>query len=633
AELEVFLPGRDAFETLEAKLEHPRQGHIAVPLETNGAVLIAGGSGAGQPLSTTEIFEPWDNRIVAAGELTAPRVALAGVALEDGGVLALGGRNADGASRSCGVLTPGIALRFTQTRYRPLEVAVIQGSVGTTLPAPVTMALSLQRINLTTGVTVAANDRLLVQSITIPVSGNLPQTAVMNVVRDDIGHDFVLRAGRETAAQARFGVRLTTALTLSPALPVIAGSPARMRLTLTADGAPVNMSGTRTAVVGARSAATITLSDLAASSISEFSICCETAPGVVQTSGRYSGNVFLEPSSVAGTIIIGNPAPAVRIAPAALRLQEPGQILVEVQFDAASIDPNAPPRGTLALSRNGTVIATAPLANNLVLDSGIPRGALFPFTPSAADRRTTPCFMVEYAGDSRYTAIRSPITCLSVGPAATGLQVSIGTSTVYTLGENRTVTARLTWPDSVGIVGRTVNVTAGGQSVAAITLTPDPTGRGIATGSASVKLPFQTGAVVFTYPQSGDLSLASNTIRTTMAPVSTTMLINVPSPTTNPFTVRYTLRLNTGGVSLPPGTNVGGSVQILDGTEVLATQTLPALPGISDGTSNTITFEAPTIPGLLTNVIRPLGQRTIRVRFTGSPLFAASEATAVVTVQ
>jgi hypothetical protein len=267
-----------------------------------------------------------------------------------------------------------------------------------------------------------------------------------------------------------------------------------------------------------------------------------------------------------------------------------------------------------------------------------PGVALFPFTPAAVDRRKGACLSARYEGDPRYVATTSPVTCITIGPAITALDVSVGPSTTYTLGAFQTLTATLTWPDSVGIVGRTVNVSAeNGAAIATITLTPDPTGKGIATGSAQIKLPFQAGILTFTYPQSGDLALAQKSIKTTMSPVSTTMQPTARSPVTNPFSVLYNLRLNTGGVPLPPGTSVGGTVQFFDGSELLGTTNiapLPPGPGITDGTSNTINFsESATLIGGLGNIIRPLGTRTIRVRFTGSALFAASEGTVTVTVQ
>jgi hypothetical protein len=636
-ELEMFTGERNAFEALNIKLATPRQNHFAVLLPANGGVLLAGGSASGEALGSSEIFEPWHDRISTAGSLTAARTSMAAVALEDGNVLAVGGRNAAGASRSCGVLRPTIVFAFSQSRYRPLERATIRGSFNANSTATATVNLQLQRISLASNTTTVVNSRLLTTTLTARADGTIQITPIMNVAREDIGNDFVLTAhlDREAVAQARFTVRLSPVLTLTPVLPAFTGAPVQARLVLTADGSPVDMGGTRTLVVGTRSASTIGLSSVQVSSQNDLSVCCESVAGTLQATGRYSGNVFLDPASASTNIAIGSKTPTVRIGPTALRLLQPGQIIAEVLFDQGSLEAGNPPRGNVVLRNSGVTVATLPLANNLALDSGVPRGAIFSFTPTLIDRRKPPCFTAHYEGDTRYNPAQSPSTCIAVGPAPTGLQISMGASTTYTLGDLATLSATLTWPDSVGIVGRTLNVTAGTTPVGSITLTPDPTGKGIATGTASVTLPFQTTSLTFTYPASGDLSLASNALRTTMGPIRTTMTATIPSPTTNPFSITYRLRLITGGAAIPGTVSLGAAVQFFDGTELLGSQTPQMSPaGVTDGTSNTITFaEPPSFNGIFTNVIRPLGQRSIRVRFPGSTLFQAAEVTVPVVVQ
>ncbi len=640
--LEVFIPGRDIFETTEAQLQQGRRDHIAVRAENSGIVLLAGGSAKGEFLSSSEVFDPSDNRVLPAGALTAPRTLMTGAALEDGSILAIGGQNADGASPNCGVLTSLIQIALSQARYRPLETVVMRITLASTIASGLPLTLQLARINSVSGETTVVSDRLLVRTLT--VTGTITATPIFNVRRDDAGFDFVLTVtnnSREAAIRAivvqnGFTVRLATTLTMAPSLPALVNQPMSAQLGLTADGTPVAMGGTFTLTVGSRSASVISLSQISAASGAKLAVCCEAVPGSISVTGRYSGNRFLDAASASTILAIGSGVPTVAIPPARLVLQQTGQVLVEVRFDAGTLDPVNAPRGSVTLLKNGTAFSTVPLSNNLALDTGGPRGALFNYTPTLFDCRNNVCFTARYEGDSRYPAVTSSPACLAVGPAIPLLTFDVRPT--YTLGETQTLSVRLVWPNNVGIVGRTVNVTSGTRAIATITLQPDPTGLGLASGQAAVRLPFQVGSLDFVYPASGDLASATTGLRLTMNPISTTLTPSVAlraTPPTNPFSINYTLRANTGGQPLPSNTPVGGTIQFFDGTELLATQMVPTvlLPFIEDGTSNTITLEPVSVTGTLTNVIRPLGQRTIRVRFTGGAAFSASEGTIVVTVQ
>jgi hypothetical protein len=168
-----------------------------------------------------------------------------------------------------------------------------------------------------------------------------------------------------------------------------------------------------------------------------------------------------------------------------------------------------------------------------------------------------------------------------------------------------------------------------------ITLTPNPNGLGIAEGTGDVTLPFDTKSLTFVYAASGDLDTAQATATIAMNRIVTTLTTTLRNPITNPFAIPYTLTLTTGGQPLPPGVAVGGSVEFRDGTTLLGTLPAAALvpgPGITDGTSNTIILSEVRQTGALTNVIRPTGQRTITLRFTGSALFAESQTSATVTI-
>ena len=72
-----------------------RQGHTATLLN-NGLVLIAGGSAAGIPLATAELFDPVTQTFHPAGALHEARVDHTATLLGDGRVLIGGGRGSKG---------------------------------------------------------------------------------------------------------------------------------------------------------------------------------------------------------------------------------------------------------------------------------------------------------------------------------------------------------------------------------------------------------------------------------------------------------------------------------------------------------------------------------------------------------
>lgn len=656
--LEVYIPDTNRFEVLSATLKNARQNHTGLLVETNGTVLLAGGSLAGEALATTELFDPAENQVLEAGSLTASRTGIAGVMLEDGSVLGAGGRNAQGASRACGVLTSSV-LRFTQTVYRPLERATISGNFNVSgLNGQVT--LELTRIS-STGQQTAFSSRLLVNTANV-TNGVLPLTAVMNVFREDIGNEFLLTAkaktptGATVSVQARFAAKLRTSLQLTvPGGISIVGQSVLANLQLTADGSPAGISGSITLRAGA---VTIPLNVLqrSATVISNVEICCNLPEGVIPITASYSGNAALEPSDAPSLFhLVVSKTPAVALSLPALSLGTPATLTALVSIQAAStslvqrVDPAFRPTGTVTVRKNtGETIGTATLVSSTGFSSTPLPGAQaqIVFTPSITDRRARQvCFDTAYSGDARYAAVgfSTPTSgtlltvsgsCAAIG-AATPRLTLLASPATYVLGTPSRFSVRLTWPDSVGIVSRTVNVLSNGFARGTITLTPNSNGLGIAEGTGDVTLPFDTKTLTFVYAASGDLDTAQATSTIAMNRIATTLTTTLRNPITNPFTIPYTLTLTTGGQPLPPGVAVGGSVEFRDGTTLLGTLPAAALvpgPGITDGTSNTIILSEVRQTGALTNVIRPTGQRTITLRFTGSALFAESQTSATVTI-
>jgi len=200
------------------------------------------------------------------------------------------------------------------------------------------------------------------------------------------------------------------------------------------------------------------------------------------------------------------------------------------------------------------------------------------------------------------------------------------------------LTARLTWPNSVGIVNRNVSVLADGRAAGTIVLTPDSTGLGIAQGTANILLPFNTRNVAFSYDQSGDLLASQAASSVTMTPVATSMTARAASTVGNPFSIGYTLTVNNQGVTIPGGTSLGGGIEIRDNGALLQQLAAPSIPSgtsgtFADGSSNTILPSSILVNGSVGNLILPVGQHTITIRFLGGPLFQASQVQASVLVQ
>ncbi len=124
--LEVWIPETNTFQLLASTLKYARQDHTAVLSETNGIVVITGGSvirrggldritrfpgyrrRASDPnqmvLASSELFDPSSDSVEEAGSLTLARTGITGVVLADGSILATGGFDGQGPSRACGVL-------------------------------------------------------------------------------------------------------------------------------------------------------------------------------------------------------------------------------------------------------------------------------------------------------------------------------------------------------------------------------------------------------------------------------------------------------------------------------------------------------------------------------------------------
>jgi hypothetical protein len=266
--------------------------------------------------------------------------------------------------------------------------------------------------------------------------------------------------------------------------------------------------------------------------------------------------------------------------------------------------------------------------------------ATFSYTPTIADRRSGHvCFDASYSGDSRYRSIPGlgTLPCAQVTGAPTALQ-PVSPPATFTLGTPTPLTVRLTWPNSVGIVNRNVNIAADGRAAGTILLTPDPTGLGVAQGTANVLLPFNARNLTFSYDQSGDLLASQASATVAMAPVTTAMTTLAATTVSNPFSIGYTLTVNNQNVTIPGGTSLGGGIEVRENGVLVQQLPAPSIPTgtsgtFADGSSNTILPSSILVNGTISNLILPVGQHTFTIRFLGSTQFQASQAQVTVVVQ
>ncbi len=123
-----------------------------------------------------------------------------------------------------------------------------------------------------------------------------------------------------------------------------------------------------------------------------------------------------------------------------------------------------------------------------------------------------------------------------------------------------------------------------------------------------------------------------------MSAAATAMTVRAQSIVSNPFSIGYTLSIGNAGVTIPGGTSLGGGIEIRDNGALIQKLPAPTIPAgapgtISDGSSNTILPSSILINGTITNLVLPIGQHTIAIRFLGSTLFQASQGQAIVRVQ
>src|SRR5262249_12997340 len=176
-----------------ASLAAPRRDHAAVLLPNNNAVLIVGGSSAGNELSTAETFTPWTGTFAVTGSPAAALQQAAVSALNQNGLLLMAGGSSAGAPVSSAELYGFATVKTDLADYAPGSIVTITGT-GWQTGETVTLTLVESPYYDTHPVMTAVADG----------QGNITNTDFSPDVHD-VGIRFYLTAsGNQSQAQTTF---------------------------------------------------------------------------------------------------------------------------------------------------------------------------------------------------------------------------------------------------------------------------------------------------------------------------------------------------------------------------------------------------------------------------------------------
>lgn len=620
ATAEIYSESTKQFSLLNAALTIPRQDAFAIVIPGNGLVLIGGGEGGGQALPDTELFDAGSNQFIVGGALTAARTRIQGAVLADGVILGAGGQNADGPSNACGVFAAP-RLTFTKTQYAGGETAVVNGS-GFRAIAGRGVSLTLTATGPDGSVKSVSPPRLLT-SVVMPDSSGAFQADILTVAADDSNTTFTLKtfvqaligdgssntiqpAGQPTAS---FTVPdlADTILTVDPVpTRTVAGVTIPFSVTFNSSRT-VPFNGLLTILIG-NTTKNFNVANLIPGTKVTFNFCCLTLASRNAVSVSYA----LDPGHAPARVTLPNlfvVDKTLQISTTtSLRLFQQVDFTVTAALGGPILAPV--PTGTLTLTRQliGGASQTASLIPLKSFDVG--GGAVFPIRATFAEKPNA-CYTVAYSGDGFYPP-QSETRCVPTLPAIPQLQITAANN--YTFSTDYPLQLKLTFPNELGMVNKTVHLSPLGIDV---TLTPAV---GSATASTTLALPFGSSGFTATYDGGGDIAGASLGLAFSMNLVpSTTILAPIPSPTGNPISLSANVIPNAGrGANVP--VQPTGIVQFFDGSLFLGQASLVA--------------QSNSGHAVLNGVARPVGNRSFKAVYLGSSLFAGSSSQAqTVTIQ
>ena len=128
ASAELFDPATGAFLAVASGLAAPRRDHSAILLANNNAVLIVGGTSSGNEVATSEMFLPWTGAFVATGSPSTARQQAAVSALGRDGLLLVAGGSSAGAPLNSAELYAFATVKTDAADYAPGTVVAITGT-------------------------------------------------------------------------------------------------------------------------------------------------------------------------------------------------------------------------------------------------------------------------------------------------------------------------------------------------------------------------------------------------------------------------------------------------------------------------------------------------------------------------
>lgn len=621
AEAEIYTPSEGRIAVLPALMKTPRRDHLTLFLEGNGAVLFAGGSRAGEATGTSEMFQPWEDQFVEAGALTLGRSAIAGVMMDGGEVLAIGGATLGSVTGACGVLlTPTVDLYVSRAAGpRP---AALEGEKVTVEAAnwggfQKAFRLTAQRRD---GTQFDASGQLMVSGTAFDSFRGELFTA------PDFQHGYrylltVRDLIKGTAAQAAIDIKQET-LSLSSGGTAMVGFPFRLPVSIQA----VRPETTPTVVpVGERPVdnglLTASLPDPVGriTRIRPFStpqlpqdtpfvtpfgtdveLCCATTPGFYRASFAFvsSRNYFGSQGEASVPVVDNLPLFSMSNPSFTLGVAESHSVLL-----SPPVNPFPSLAGTALLNRGAT-----PAVSMAISSSG--GGPLTIYTPNASEM-TGICFTVQYSGNSSYKPLRDT-QCYPVNPTPSSISISTPSNS-YLWGSAIDIPAILNWtaPDA-RFVNQAATITARSgtrsRTVGTITLNKmSNTSASTAAGASSWVLPMGVTQIEVTYAGSGDIRSATSATPISMQPVPSSTTLATPTAVNRSVTLsaRVTPAVKMQDFWLQPFyAGPSGSMRFFDGATLLGSAMIPANTEVAPQASITVnvaagahSFKAVFVPG------------------------------------